>query len=108
MRSSVATLHDSFNKLEAAHSRSNSSRRPIRLHQIGVDPATTVASNLIRVRQRPLVTAVVVASIIRLLPHADVVLMDLRGFSKINLGCIFELTQIVNLVSLDRILIIVD
>jgi hypothetical protein len=48
------------------------------------------------------------SAVVRLLPAADVVLMDLRGFSKANLGCVFELTQLVNLVPLKRILLVAD
>jgi len=47
-------------------------------------------------------------AVVRLLPGAEVVLMDLRGFSEANLGCMFELTQIVNLVPLERILLLAD
>lgn len=44
----------------------------------------------------------------RLTPLADVVLMDLRGFSESHLGCVFELTQLLSLVPLERILLLAD
>jgi hypothetical protein len=47
-------------------------------------------------------------AVIRLVPESDVVLMDLRGFSRANLGCAFELTQLVNLVPLRRIVLLAD
>jgi hypothetical protein len=34
--------------------------------------------------------------------------MDLRGFSSGNCGCTYELTGLLNLVSLDRIAIVID
>lgn len=36
------------------------------------------------------------------------VLFDLRGFSKTNSGCQYELTSLLNLVSLERVLFVVD
>jgi hypothetical protein len=39
---------------------------------------------------------------------SDVVLMDLRSFSKNNQGCIYEIRQLINSVALDRIVFIVD
>jgi hypothetical protein len=47
-------------------------------------------------------------SVARLVPASDVVLMDLRGFSQSHLGCIFELNQILNLVPLQRIVLLAD
>lgn len=44
----------------------------------------------------------------RLAAESDAVLMDLRSFSKINQGCTFELQQLLNYVSLNRIVLIVD
>lgn len=44
----------------------------------------------------------------RLAAHADVVLMDLGGFSNTHHGCVFELTQLLNLVPLARILLLAD
>jgi hypothetical protein len=40
--------------------------------------------------------------------ESDVVLMDLRGFSPTNKGCIFELNELLEAVRLPRLLIIVD
>lgn len=40
--------------------------------------------------------------------RADVVLMDLRGFSSENCGCTYELGELLNLVPLDRIAIVID
>ena len=47
-------------------------------------------------------------AIVRLVPGADVVLMDLRGFSVSHVGCVFELNQLVNLVPLKRIVLLAD
>ncbi len=44
----------------------------------------------------------------RLALESDVVLMDLRSFSKKNQGCTYELHQLFNYVSSDRIVFIVD
>jgi hypothetical protein len=44
----------------------------------------------------------------RLVDSSDVVLMDLRGFSSRNIGCIFELRVLAELVSLDRVVFVVD
>ena len=44
----------------------------------------------------------------RLAAGADVVLMDLRGFSSENCGCTYELGELLNLVPLDRIAIVID
>jgi hypothetical protein len=44
----------------------------------------------------------------RLVHDSDVVLMDLRGFSAQNAGCIFELHELVRLVPLVRVVFIVD
>jgi hypothetical protein len=43
-----------------------------------------------------------------LAPKSDAVLMDLRGFSRRNQGCVFELTWIVQWLSLARILLLTD
>jgi hypothetical protein len=48
------------------------------------------------------------AAVLRLVPGADVVLMDLRGFSLAHLGCVFELNHLMNLASLDRIVLLAD
>jgi len=48
------------------------------------------------------------AAVLRLVPGANVVLMDLRGFSIAHLGCVFELNHLVNLASLDRIVLLAD
>jgi hypothetical protein len=47
-------------------------------------------------------------TVVKLIPGADAVLMDLRGFNESNRGCIFELTQLVNLIDLKRVLFLVD
>jgi hypothetical protein len=44
----------------------------------------------------------------RLIGKSDVVLMDLRGFSSQNAGCVFEITELINVVSLGRVLFIID
>ena len=40
--------------------------------------------------------------------QSDVVLMDLRSFSSANMGCVFELEQLLDLVSLSEIMFLVD
>jgi len=47
-------------------------------------------------------------SVTRLAPEADAVLMDLRGFTGRNQGCIFELTWLVQQVLLSRIVLLTD
>lgn len=44
----------------------------------------------------------------RLAPESDAVLMDLRGFSVTNQGCIFELTWIVQRLRLSKIVLLTD
>ena len=44
----------------------------------------------------------------RLADDSNAVLMDLRGFSRSNAGCIFEITELFNLVPLQRLVFIVD
>jgi hypothetical protein len=44
----------------------------------------------------------------RLADESDAVLMDLRGFSQNNAGCIFEITELFNLVPLQRVVFVVD
>jgi hypothetical protein len=44
----------------------------------------------------------------RLVSESDAVLMDLRSFSRERAGCIFEITELINSVSLDRAIFIVD
>jgi hypothetical protein len=39
---------------------------------------------------------------------SDAALMDLRGFSPRNSGCIFEINELLNLMRLDRVLFVVD
>jgi hypothetical protein len=46
--------------------------------------------------------------LLRLVDESDVVLMDLRGFTAQNAGCVFEIRQIVTLSALDRVVFIVD
>jgi len=47
-------------------------------------------------------------TVLKLIADADAVLMDLRGFKESNRGCVFELTELVNRIELDRILILTD
>ncbi|HSB00493.1 MAG TPA: hypothetical protein VLE49_07575 [Anaerolineales bacterium] len=44
----------------------------------------------------------------RLVGKSDVVLMDLRGFSAQNAGCIFEIGELINLMPLEQVLFIID
>jgi hypothetical protein len=44
----------------------------------------------------------------RLAPEAASVLMDLRGFTPANRGCIFEIEQLIAAVPVDRIVLLVD
>jgi hypothetical protein len=46
--------------------------------------------------------------LLRLVHESDTVLMDLRGFSRENAGCVFEIRELARLVSLDRVVFIVD
>ena len=39
---------------------------------------------------------------------ADVILMDLRSFSPSNRGCLYELEQLLNSVTLERIVFLID
>jgi hypothetical protein len=43
-----------------------------------------------------------------LVHESDAVLMDLRGFSRRNAGCVFEIGELFRLVPLDRVLFVVD
>jgi len=44
----------------------------------------------------------------RLADESDAVLMDLRGFSQNNAGCIFEINELFNLVPLRRVVFVID
>ncbi|MDQ2692983.1 MAG: hypothetical protein M3Y68_13175 [Chloroflexota bacterium] len=44
----------------------------------------------------------------RLVAESDAVIMDLRGFSSQNSGCIFEIDELVNLMPLGRVVFIID
>jgi hypothetical protein len=44
----------------------------------------------------------------RLVSSSDVVLMDLRGFSSQNAGCIFEINELINTVKLKQIIFVID
>lgn len=44
----------------------------------------------------------------RLEKESDAVLMDLRGFSPSNRGCVFEITELLEVVPLARIMLVVD
>ena len=48
------------------------------------------------------------AAVLRLAPAADVVLLDLRGFTRANQGCEFELTNVIWYVSLARVVVLTD
>lgn len=44
----------------------------------------------------------------RLITECDVVLMDIRGFSAQNSGCIFEINELINIVPLGRVVFVID
>ena len=44
----------------------------------------------------------------RLVRESDAVIMDLRGFSSQNAGCIFEINELFNLMPLERVVFIID
>ncbi len=44
----------------------------------------------------------------RLVRESDAVLMDLRGFSRQNAGCVFELQELARMVPLERVVFVVD
>jgi hypothetical protein len=44
----------------------------------------------------------------RLADESDAVLMDLRGFSQNNAGCVFEINELFHLVSLVRVVFVID
>ncbi len=44
----------------------------------------------------------------RLANESDAVLMDLRGFSQANVGCVFEIHELFNIVPLERIVFVID
>jgi hypothetical protein len=44
----------------------------------------------------------------RLVGASDVVLMDLRGFSARNSGCIFEIRELINVMPLGRVVFVID
>ncbi len=44
----------------------------------------------------------------RLVRESDAVLMDLRGFSQKNLGCVFELRELARMVPLERVVFVID
>jgi hypothetical protein len=43
-----------------------------------------------------------------LVDESDAVLMDLRGFSQLNSGCVFEIHELVNIVPLQRVVFAID
>jgi hypothetical protein len=45
---------------------------------------------------------------LRLAQAADVVLMDLRGFTPQNQGCRYELQQLLDFVALERVVVLID
>ena len=47
-------------------------------------------------------------AVTQLAPAADVVLMDLRGFTSENLGCVYELTELLRRVALERVVLLTD
>jgi len=48
------------------------------------------------------------AAVMKLADTSDVVLLDLRGFARDNLGCVFELTYLIWRIPLARVVILVD
>jgi hypothetical protein len=44
----------------------------------------------------------------RLVQESDAVLMDLRGFSRQNAGCLWEIEELLNVAPLERVVILVD
>ena len=44
----------------------------------------------------------------RLARESDAVLMDLRGFTRSNAGCVFELRELARMVPLERVVFVVD
>ena len=44
----------------------------------------------------------------RLVNESDVVLMDLRGFSLQNAGCVFEISELINITPLRQVIFIID
>jgi hypothetical protein len=44
----------------------------------------------------------------RLVDESDVVLMDVRGFSSQNAGCIFEINELIDMMPLDQVVFIID
>jgi hypothetical protein len=44
----------------------------------------------------------------RLVGESDAVLMDLRGFSPQNAGCVFEINELINVVPLGRVVFVID
>ncbi len=48
------------------------------------------------------------SAVTRLAPESDVVLMDLRGFTRANRGCEFELTQLIWTVPMASVLLLTD
>jgi hypothetical protein len=47
-------------------------------------------------------------AVAHLAPKSDAVLMDLRGFTRKNQGCVFELTWVVQQILLSRIILLID
>lgn len=48
------------------------------------------------------------SALVTLVKHSDVVMMDLRGFTPANAGCVFELNELLNSTPLARIILVVD
>ncbi len=44
----------------------------------------------------------------RLAGGSDAVLMDLRGFSPHNAGCVYEINELINVVPLEKVVFVVD
>lgn len=44
----------------------------------------------------------------RLVKESDAVLMDLRGFSSQNQGCVFEVNELINVAPLERVIFVID
>lgn len=46
--------------------------------------------------------------LLRLIGESDVVLMDLRGFTRSNAGCVFEIEELMKLATPERVLFVID
>lgn len=44
----------------------------------------------------------------KLVGKSDVILMDLRGFSRLNAGCQYEIQELINVVALEQAVFVID